>query len=290
MNVDPIFQNLLISSPNGGGLFAVRRGEVTLVDGDSSTGLDLRGDRLLRALQPSGWIYYASSPEPTRMAPVAVPDIHDVLLVDDGFLAVCTEGNEVVRYDRDFAMARRWRFGGAPDSMHVNCLANWGGRIVFSAFGAFTTHHGYKAGTMGTGFVRDLETGETLIEGLSQPHNPTPLDDKLLVADSERLSLALYDGSGTRLREANLGGYTRGLAVDERTIFVGLSCSRNIEDDAGGSACVVALDRHSWKTIARMSIPAREIYDIRIASDARTLDAVLEKIARTAPRKLEGRA
>ncbi|HRK77999.1 DUF4915 domain-containing protein [Thiothrix sp. UBA2332] len=290
MNVDPLFQNLLISSPNGGGLFAVRCGEVIHVDGKSSTGIDLRGDCLLRAMQPSGWIYYGSTPETTLMAPIAVPDIHDALLVDDGFLVVCTEGNEVVRYGRDFAMERQWRFGGAPDSMHVNCLANWNGRIVFSAFGAFATHHGYKAGTMGTGFVRDLETGETLIAGLSQPHNPTPLDDGLLLADSERLSLVLYDGSGAKIREANLDGYTRGVAVNERTIFVGLSCSRNIEGDAEGSACVVALDRHSWKAVARISIPAREIYDIRIAADARTLDAVLEKIARTVPRKLRAHA
>lgn len=290
MTVDPIFQNLLVSSPNGGGLFAVRGGETIHVDGDSSTGIDLRGDCLVRAMQPSGWVYYGSTPETPHMAPGAVPDIHDVLLVDEGFLAVCTEGNEVIQYDRDFAMSRRWRFGGEPDSMHINCLTNWRGRIVFSAFGAFTTHHGYKAGTLGTGFVRDLETGETLITGLSQPHNPTPLDDDLLLADSERLSLVLYDGAGNKKKEANLDGYTRGVAVSERAIFVGLSCSRNIEGDAQGSASLLALDRQSWQPVARMPIPAREIYDIRIAANGRTLDTVLEKIAQTVPRKPRGRA
>ena len=283
MPADSVFDNLLVSTPNGGGLYAVRQGEPIRLEARSSTGIALRGSTLLRTLQPAGWVFYGDTAETSRIEPSAIPDIHDVLLTDDGFLAVGTEDNEVIQHGHDFSVTRRWRLDSVQDSMHINSLADWQGRIVFSAFGDFTTHRGYKAGTLEKGFVRDLRTGETRIEGLSQPHSLTPSGEDLLLADSECLSIALYAGNGARKKTATLDAYTRGIAIGERAIFVGLSCSRNINDGAEHFASIVALDPRNWREIGRMSIPAREIYDIRIARDARTLDTVLARIARISP-------
>ena len=174
MNNQALFDDLLVSAPNGGGLFAVRGGQAQHVDGLSSTGLAWRADALVRALQPGDWVVYGPDEAMTSMAAaVHCADIHDVLWRDDGngFWMVSTDHNEVVHVDADFRPVQRWAFPGELDSMHINCLARWGDEVVFSAFGAFSERRAYKGASAGAGFVRALEGVEPLITGLSQPHS-----------------------------------------------------------------------------------------------------------------------
>jgi len=281
MQGDPVFHNLLVSAPNGGGLFALRNGSVWHVDGQSSTGIDVRNGALLRSLQPDGWRFYG------RAAPALpdVPDLHDVRIVEDGFMAVGTQDNIILRFDRAGREIRRWVLPGEPDSAHVNCLACWQGRWVFSAFGDFDTHRGYKQGTRGLGFVRSLEDGQTLISGLSQPHSLTPWGKDLLLADSETQSLARYDRHGRLRRRVDLGGYTRGIAVGRSALFVGLSQSRNLGNDpVSDSASILALDPARWSVRARLPLPTREIYDIRFVSSDQAMALILARLEREAGR------
>ena len=197
MNKQALFNDLLVSAPNGGGLFAVRGGEVQHLDGLSSTGLALHGSTLARALQPADWVVYGPDDVVTSVAAaIHCADIHDVLWVEDGFLMVSTDHNEVVRVDADFRPAQRWAFPGELDSMHINCLARWGDEVVFSAFGNFSERRAYKGTSAGAGFVRGLDGLEPIITGLSQPHSLKPWGADLLLADSETRSIALFDRQG----------------------------------------------------------------------------------------------
>ena len=264
-NPEALFDNLLVSSPNGGGLFALRGGQVQHLDGLSSTGLALRGSTLVRGLQPADWVIYDNDPAAaftSVAAGIHCADIHDVLWVDDGFLMVSTDHNEVVRVSPDLRPVQRWGFAGELDSLHINCLARWGGDVVFSAFGQFAERRAYKGASAGAGFVQALDGAEPIITGLSQPHSLKPWGADLLLADSETRSIALFDRQGREKRRKLLDGYTRGIAIGHQALFVGLSASRT--PDPGGLACatVVALDLHSWEELGRIALPAREIYEV----------------------------
>ena len=262
-NPETLFDDLLVSSPNGGGLFALRGGQVQHLDGLSSTGLALRGGTLVRGLQPADWVIYSEGDAFTSVAAaIHCADIHDVLWVDDGFLMVSTDHNEVVRVDPDLRPAQRWGFAGELDSLHINCLARWGDEVVFSAFGMFAERRAYKGASAGAGFVRALDGVEPLITGLSQPHSLKPWGADLLLADSETRSIALFDRQGREKRRKVLNGYTRGIAIGRQALFVGLSASRTPDPGGLASAAVVALDLHSWEELGRISLPAREIYEV----------------------------
>lgn len=279
MNRQDLFNDLLVSAPNGGGLFALRNGQVQHLDGLSSTGLALRGSTLARALQPADWVVYGQDDVVTSVA-VAIhcADIHDVLWLDDGFLMVSTDHNEVVRVDADFRPTQRWAFPGELDSMHINCLARWGDEVVFSAFGAFSERRAYKGASVRAGFVRGLDGLEPIITGLSQPHSLKPWGEDLLLADSEMRSIVLFDRQGREKRRKVLDGYTRGIAIGRNALFVGLSASRTPEPGGLPTATLVALDLHSWEEISRIALPAREIYEVLELPVGVDMTSVVERI------------
>ena len=279
MNKQDLFHDLLVSAPNGGGLFAVHGGQVQHLDGLSSTGLALHGATLARALQPADWVVYGPDEVVTSVAAaIHCADIHDVLWVDDGFLMVSTDHNEVVRVDAEFRPAQRWAFPGELDSMHINCLARWGDEVVFSAFGTFSERRAYKGASAGAGFVRGLDGLEPIITGLSQPHSLKPWGADLLLADSETRSIALYDRQGREKRRKVLDGYTRGIAIGRHALFVGLSASRTPEAGGVPTATLVALDLHTWQELGRVALPAREIYEVLELPAGVDMAALVERV------------
>ncbi len=143
--------------------------------------------------------------------------------------------------------------------------------MIFSAFGEFEEERGYKSKTNGAGFVRELTGGRTLISGLSQPHSLVPDGDRLVLANSECKEIREYAADGRLVRTAELNGYTRGVCIGQDMLYVGLSCSRNIEDNGAESATVVALDRFTWEECGRLMLPAKEIYAIRQVADSDAL-------------------
>ena len=279
MNKQVLFDDLLVSAPNGGGLFALRGGQAQHLDGLSSTGLALHGATLARALQPADWVVYGAQDASTSVAAaIHCADIHDVLWVGDGFLMVSTDHNEVVRVDSNLRPAQRWAFPGELDSMHINCLAQWGDEVVFSAFGMFSERRAYKVASAGAGFVQGLDGLEPIITGLSQPHSLKPWGADLLLADSETRSIALFDRQGREKRRRVLDGYTRGIAIGRQALFVGLSASRTPEPGGLASATLVALDLQSWEELGRLALPAREIYEVLELPQGVDMTALVERI------------
>lgn len=257
-----MFSNLLVSCPNGGGLFVVNDGLALRVDDIDTTGLAWSEGVLLRGLQPDRLWVADGRFQIVDGTKSDFDDIHDVLLTDQFTYVVGTTKNEIVKLDRLGEAAERWVLGDAPDSCHVNGLALWNGRVVFSAFGDFNDTRGYKGRSCGAGYVQDLATGKRLISGLSQPHSPASFGKNLLIANSEQAALEEYSPDGTLVRSKTLHGYVRGVCAAGDLIYVGLSSSRNAATIEMESAQLLALDAASWDVLGSVAFPVKEIYSV----------------------------
>lgn len=283
-----LFQNLLVSAPNGGGLFLASDGTVFKLDNVDTVGLWPTGRGLLRGAQPATlWVHGAASPAATQVFE-GIPDIHDVLEWGGYYYVIGTTKNEVLKLDFDGQVIHRWTFPGEDDSMHLNCLGVWNGRIVFSAFGDFSLHRGYKGMTQGAGFVQDLESGAKLVQGLSQPHSLVEFNGNLLVANSQCRELREYNPQGECVRTCVLDGYTRGICLVGDVIYIGLSRSRNIEEAGIPTATIVALDAATWEERGRVGLAASEIYSVVYLRDAAALlNVVSASVAHSAEVRFE---
>lgn len=269
--MNKLFNRLLVSAPNGGGLFLINDAKVLQLDGVDTTGMAMKKDIFLRAQQPASlWICRDQTTEIDGQ-PVAFSDIHDVLVHEDGIYVVSTADNEIIKLSLADDRVQRWRFSGAQDSRHINCLAAWNNKIVFSAFGDFQSTEEYKGRTKGAGAVHDLLSGNKLIEGLSQPHSLVPHGRNLLLANSEEKEIREYAPNGSLVRARKLDGYTRGVCISGDIIYVGLSRSRNVEDVSISTGALVALDLYTWKEVGRISLPVNEVYSLVVIDDAVTL-------------------
>ena len=258
-----LFDHLLVSCPNGGGLFLLHEGEAVKLDPLDTTGLDVRESRVVRAIQPSTLVMLDASPFELPGEGAGIDDLHDALIDGGAYYVISTHGNEVVKFDSEGVEQHRWTFPGERDAWHINCLARWNGRLVFSAFADRPKHRAYKEPPFDVGFVQDLESGERPITRLSQPHSLVADGEDLLLANSGESEIRAYNRSGALLRKRYLDGYTRGLALREGVLYVGLSKSRNIDTENMSSAAVVALDAATWEEIGRIRLPVDEIYAIK---------------------------
>lgn len=274
-----LFDHLLISCPNSGGLFVLHQGEAIKLDVLDTTGLDIHESRLVRAIQPSTLVMLDASLVELAGEDAGIDDLHDVFIDGESCYVVSTRGNEIVRFDSDGIEQRRWTFPGERDAWHINCLARWNGRLVFSAFADRPEHRAYKEPPFDVGFVQDLETSERLITGLFQPHSLVADSECLLLANSGESEIRAYGRSGVLLRERRLDGYTRGLALRGGVLYVGLSKSRNIDTENMSSATVVALDATTWEEIGRLRLPVDEIYAIKPISAVEALPVLVRLVS-----------
>lgn len=263
-----LFNDLIISSPNhNGGLFFLSGREFTRVDSFGTCGISAEGKYLARGIQPDVLVIYANPPIEIKKGKDNFYDIHDVLFFEDHYYIVSTQTNEIIKLDQQGEEVRRWGFPGEEDSMHINCIAVWNNKIVFSAFGDFKTHRGYKADSHKSGYIKDLYTGETLIAGLSQPHSIMQYKNNLILANSQTGDIHEYSPAGGLLRSQNLDGYTRGLEIKDNVLYVGISKTRNVSDSSRSCAGLIAIDVNTFKIIDSIDAPCDEIYSIASMQD-----------------------
>jgi hypothetical protein len=249
-----------------------------------TTGLCLTDEGVWRGLREGETCFvvrYGVDGSPPAQVGGEFDDIHDVLVSGGECYVVATGSNEIVMLDLGGRLRSSWKFAGDGDAWHLNCVSTFGDRIVYSAFGEFREHRGYKGNSRHAGFVRDLATGRDILTGLSQPHTPSEIEEGLLVCNSETREIILFDPqTDSIVRRRQFDGYTRGIAVTSEFIYLGLSVSRNIErsEMKTPAAALVKLDRRTWNEIERCVLPFAEVYDIRIAPSA----GFLESIARSA--------
>jgi len=284
-----IEDTLLISCPGAdGGLFVVNGETCVRISSRATTGISSTCDRLIFAYQgddgksvrviSDGWTKEIKLSE-SRL------DLHDVLFWQDRTYVVATETNSVFSMDANFTQVDSWCLPGDSDSSHLNSIIFYDGRLLVSVFGRFKHHREYKNGTVGRGEVIDIQTGETFIGGLSQPHSLTVIGNLLYLCNSEEQRVRVYRGSEL-LQQIDVSGYARGLAISNENVYVGISLSRNAESlmSSSKAATIMELDSSTMQLKSKISLPCREIYGIRVVTDVKGLfphllvDLVEEKV------------
>ena len=275
---------LLISSPNDGGVFALYNGNVYKLDHKSTTGLCVTETHIVQCEQPASLLAIGLSSMTPAVTVNNIEDIHDVLVHKESLFLAGTYENEIVQVSlTDGAEVQRWVFPGEHDSLHVNCIARHGEDIYFCAFGDFAETRGYKGNSLGAGFIQNLITGVRLVDGLSQPHSIIFTLETVLLANSEKKEIVEYDMKGQEVRKKQLGGYTRGMCIYANRLYVGLSCSRNIQETGVSTATILELDVATWEEQSRVELPVREIFSIQAISDEAHLMRIILAYAHKSP-------
>lgn len=194
----------------------------------------------------------------------ALKEPHGLRYDHEHIVAVSTLENRVLWIDEAGRVTSDRGFEGNGDAWHLNCL-NWmDDRLIVSAFGRHPDHRDW-AGTRlrGNGVIVDVASGEVLVSGLSAPHDPTFQDDGWLVCDSATGRLLRLNRTGDVTAEVDLGGWTRGLAIEGDRVHVGSSARR---EDSGGprQATVTTLRLDDLAMLDRAELAAEEIFALEL--------------------------
>lgn len=260
------------SDDGAGGLFRLGPSGFEAVDRLPTTGLAVSpdGTRLARVMatntdpQAAGQLLIQDRRGVLRQVRVdELADAHGIAWSGDGRLyAASTALNRVLILDEAGMVRDTWVAPGEGDAWHLNCLSAHGDGVVVSAFGEFTEHMGWQAAVRArerTGIVVDLATRTVLLRGLCAPHDPVRLSDGTwLVNDSGAGETLHLTGAGAVLRRAELGAWTRGLAIDERYAYVGLSTRRHT--DSGETAAIAVLRRDDLAEVTRWPVDSAEVF------------------------------
>ena len=259
----------------GGGLYAVREDGVEQLDGLSTTGLTLAGERLVRLLRApeepgygSELLVYDERGVVQYLRLEDLDDPHDVHWDGSSFVVVSTTRNALAWVAPSGEIVRRWTAPGEGDAWHVNSLTTANGRLLAAAFGEFTRHREWvDEDPSGRGFVFDVESGEHVVGGLTCPHHPRLLDGKWVICNSRDHELVELEPGGRVLRRLGLRGWTRGIAATDRVLFVGESAARD-GAATGERAAVSVVPRRRWRVADRFDLPCREVYDLLLVPEA----------------------
>jgi len=119
-------------------------------------------------------------------------DVHSMVYVDGQLYIVSTGNDSVVRYDlasteeeivRAFAQ-------GESDTLHINGICSYQGRLFVSMFGMQTKK------SMRLGSVVAVDTGETVVSGLRHPHSLMSDGSSLMIAESLTGTLVRFNLDG----------------------------------------------------------------------------------------------
>jgi hypothetical protein len=256
---------------SGGGLFAIEGSRVERLDRISTTGLAFDGRRLARALRCS-W-------EMAQLVEIAIYDVrgvkryirideaaacHDIAWDGEDLVVVSTWDNAVRWFSPAGEMVREVRFPGPWDCWHVNCVTRHEGTWYATLFGESRTFRAWiPPARLGEGKIVNLETGETVVSGLTAPHSPRWVDGMWLVCNSQERELRAIDAaSGQIVRRVACDCWTRGLTYDDGFFYMG-GCNRREEGGPPfGDAQIIVIDRATWKIVEQIPVPVLEIYDL----------------------------
>lgn len=158
-------------------------------------------------------------------------DIHEMAygsneelwFVNTRFSCLCT-------LNREHSFVPRWRpsfvSGYSPeDRCHLNGMGMVDGRPRYvTALGATDSNEGWRSNKARGGVLIDVDSGETIADGLSMPHSPRWHQGRLWMLESGDGSLGTVDlATGRYEAVTQLDGFTRGLSFAGPYAFVGLS-------------------------------------------------------------------
>lgn len=265
---------------------------------DKPLGLTVSGNRLILATR-NDLCVLANSPllaydyveeQPGRYDALYLPratyhtgdlNIHDVAVAGEEITVVATRFSCLARLSYDFNFAPVWKPPFVTDLVpedrcHLNGLAMFEGRPKYvTALGTTDVAGGWRPDKAAGGVLIDVETGDTVAEGLSMPHSPRWHEGRLWVLNSGAGELLIVDPSdGRRQVVCELPGYLRGLCfsgtfalvglskIRERHIFGGLPIQQRCEKLLCGVA-VVDTRTGSMAGMFEFTAGCEEIYDVQ---------------------------
>jgi len=255
----------------GGGLCSFDGRKVETIDRVSSAGLCVTQDRIFRLLRTplmtggGEMLIYDSRGVKNYLRVDELADGHYIAWDGRHVVVASTGTNSILWLTPGGEVARVWRAPGEDDSWHLNDLTFHEGRLYVCAFGNYAGYRGYKGFERhGHGHVFDLENGRTVASGLCAPHSPRFFDGYWSVCNSMNGELVQFDAPGRIRRSVELAGFTRGLAIGDRYVFVGESSRRS---DRGGvrRATIAVIDRETFELVDRVGVPFQEISDLALA-------------------------
>ena len=208
--------------------------------------------------------------------------IHEIGYAADELWIVNTRFSALCTLDAESTFVPRWHPSfitqlAPEDRCHLNGMAIVEDRVRYvTALGATDTAGGWRANKATGGLLIDVQSGETVLRGLSMPHSPRHYNGRFFILESGKGTLATADLSSGRVETiAELPGFTRGLAFAGPFAFVGLSQVREsnvfggiplTERVAERQCGVFVIDLRSGQTVAflRFEGDVREIFDVQV--------------------------
>jgi uncharacterized protein (TIGR03032 family) len=156
--------------------------------------------------------------------------IHEVEFAQGELWLVATNFSCLATLDAEHSFLPRWKPPfisqlTAEDRCHLNglCVIDDEPRYV-TALGETDVAGGWRENKASGGVLIDIESGETVLRGLSMPHSPRWYDGRMWVLESGKGTISVADlDAGTVETVAELPGFTRGLLFAGGLAFVGLS-------------------------------------------------------------------
>jgi uncharacterized protein (TIGR03032 family) len=224
-------------------------------------------------------------------------DVHDIALDGDGRPPfVNTLFSCLATLDPHHSFAPLWTppFISRPapeDRCHLNGVAMDGGEARFvTAVSCSDVAAGWRQQRESGGIVLDVDSGETVAEGLSMPHSPRLHDGRLWVLNSGAGELGTVDLASGRFEPVCFcPGYLRGLAFyrgfalvgsskcrEERT-FSGLPLDDRLREKGAEARCGIFVVELATGTIAHwleLGGIVRELFDVQVLPGVRCPGAI----------------
>ncbi len=171
---------------------------------------------------------------PRRVHVTGDVDIHEMAWAGDELWFVNTRFSCLCTLDQEHSFVPRWRppfiSGLSPqDRCHLNgmCLIDGRPRYV-TALGSSDDAAGWRKNKANGGVLIDVDSGETVVHGLSMPHSPRWYDGRLWLLESGDGSIGTVDpATGKYEAVARVGGFTRGLDFVGPYALIGVSQVRD---------------------------------------------------------------
>jgi uncharacterized protein (TIGR03032 family) len=168
------------------------------------------------------------------------------------------------------------------DRCHLNGLAVVEDRVRYAtALGETDERGGWRENKASGGILIDVESGETVLGGLSMPHSPRWHQERLWLLESGKGGLCVADlDTGEVETVAELPGFTRGMVMLGQLAFVGLSQLRETAtfgglplterlDERLCGVWVINVESGSIVGFIRFEELVQEIFDVTALAGAR---------------------
>jgi uncharacterized protein (TIGR03032 family) len=166
--------------------------------------------------------------------------IHEIAFAQGELWIAATNFSCLATLDAEHSFVPRWTPPfitslGPEDRCHLNGMCVVDDRVRYvTALGATNEPGGWRENKANGGILMDVESSETVLDGLSMPHSPRWFDGRMWLLESGKGTLSVADlDAGTVETVAELPGFTRGLLFAGGVAFVGLSQVRETSTFGG---------------------------------------------------------